>query len=80
MGVWIAFLIDRVMCHLPERAAPIGRYPFADVLARSVVPAALEDLWVGPFVGGRLCWDLNEKLAFGVGGDVGGFEIGPRSV
>jgi hypothetical protein len=47
-----------------------------DVLATSIVPAALKDLWVGPFVGGRLCWDVNQKLAFGVGGDVGGLEIG----
>ena len=35
--------------------------------------------WVEPFVGGRLTWDLNEKIAFNVRSDAGGFGIGRAS-
>jgi hypothetical protein len=35
--------------------------------------------WVEPFVGGRLIWDLNDKLALNVRGDAGGFGIGSAS-
>jgi opacity protein-like surface antigen len=35
--------------------------------------------WFEPFVGGRVVWDLNEKLAFNVRGDAGGFGIGSAS-
>jgi hypothetical protein len=35
--------------------------------------------WVEPFVGGRLIWDLNDKIAFNVRGDAGGFGIGSAS-
>ena len=35
--------------------------------------------WVEPFVGGRLIWDLNDKVALNVRGDAGGFGIGSAS-
>ena len=35
--------------------------------------------WVEPFVGGRISWDLNEKLALWFRGDIGGFGIGSAS-
>ena len=35
--------------------------------------------WVEPFVGGRLIWDLNKKIALNVRGDAGGFGIGNAS-
>ena len=35
--------------------------------------------WVEPFVGGRVVWDLNDKLAFNIRGDAGGFGIGSAS-
>jgi opacity protein-like surface antigen len=35
--------------------------------------------WVEPFVGGRLIWDLNDKIALNVRGDAGGFGIGSAS-
>jgi len=35
--------------------------------------------WVEPFVGGRLIWDLNNKIAFNVRADAGGFGIGSAS-
>ncbi len=35
--------------------------------------------WVEPFVGGRIIWDLNDKLALNVRGDAGGFGIGSAS-
>ena len=35
--------------------------------------------WVEPFVGGRVIWDLNDKLALDVRGDAGGFGIGSAS-
>jgi opacity protein-like surface antigen len=35
--------------------------------------------WVEPFVGGRVIWDLNDKLAFNIRGDAGGFGIGSAS-
>ena len=35
--------------------------------------------WVEPFVGGRLVWDLNDKIAFNVRADAGGFGIGNAS-
>jgi opacity protein-like surface antigen len=35
--------------------------------------------WVEPFIGGRLIWDLNDKLALNVRGDAGGFGIGSAS-
>jgi hypothetical protein len=35
--------------------------------------------WVESFVGGRLIWDLNEKIALNVRSDAGGFGIGSAS-
>jgi len=35
--------------------------------------------WVEPFVGGRVRWDLNDKMAIGLRGDFGGFGIGSAS-
>jgi len=35
--------------------------------------------WVDPFIGGRLRWDLNDKLAAVVRTDFGGFDIGEGS-
>ena len=35
--------------------------------------------WVEPFVGGRVIWDLNDKIAFKVRSDFGGFGIGSAS-
>jgi len=35
--------------------------------------------WVEPFIGGRLIWDLNNKIAFNVRADAGGFGIGNAS-
>jgi predicted porin len=35
--------------------------------------------WVEPFIGGRLIWDLNNKIALNVRGDAGGFGIGSAS-
>jgi opacity protein-like surface antigen len=35
--------------------------------------------WVEPFVGGRILWDLNDKIAINLRGDVGGFGIGSAS-
>jgi opacity protein-like surface antigen len=35
--------------------------------------------WVEPFVGGRIVWDLNDKMAVRVRGDAGGFGIGSAS-
>ena len=35
--------------------------------------------WVDPFIGGRLKWDINEKLAANVRFDFGGFGIGEGS-
>jgi hypothetical protein len=35
--------------------------------------------WVEPFVGGRVVWDLNDRLAISVMGDAGGFGIGSAS-
>ena len=35
--------------------------------------------WVEPFIGGRLIWDLNDKIAFNVRADAGGFGIGNAS-
>lgn len=35
--------------------------------------------WVEPFVGGRLIWDLSDKIAFNVRSDAGGFGIGSAS-
>ncbi len=35
--------------------------------------------WVEPFVGGRVIWDLNDKMAFNIRGDAGGFGIGSAS-
>lgn len=35
--------------------------------------------WVDPIVGGRLRWDIDEKLAAGVRFDFGGFDIGEGS-
>ena len=35
--------------------------------------------WVEPFVGGRVIWDVNDKIAINVRGDAGGFGIGTAS-
>jgi len=35
--------------------------------------------WVEPFVGGRVIWGLNDKLAINIRGDAGGFGIGSAS-
>ncbi|MCP4262201.1 MAG: autotransporter outer membrane beta-barrel domain-containing protein [Planctomycetes bacterium] len=35
--------------------------------------------WVEPFVGGRILWDLNDKMTINVRGDFGGFGIGSAS-
>jgi hypothetical protein len=35
--------------------------------------------WVEPFVGGRVIWDLDDKLSLNARGDVGGFGIGSAS-
>jgi opacity protein-like surface antigen len=35
--------------------------------------------WVDPFIGGRLRWDIDDKLAAGVRFDFGGFDIGDGS-
>lgn len=35
--------------------------------------------WVEPFIGSRGVWDLNDKIAFNVRGDAGGFGIGSAS-
>ena len=35
--------------------------------------------WVEPFVGGRIIWDLNDKMAINIRGDAGGFGIGSAS-
>ena len=35
--------------------------------------------WVEPFVGGRILWDLNDKMAINIRGDFGGFGIGSAS-
>ena len=35
--------------------------------------------WVEPFVGGRVIWGLNDKLAINIAGDAGGFGIGSAS-
>jgi len=49
-----------------------------DVGSRGVTLGTSED-WVEPFVGGRLIWDLNKKIALNVRGDAGGFGIGSAS-
>jgi hypothetical protein len=41
-------------------------------------PGGSED-WVEPFVGGRVILDLNDKFAFNIRGDAGGFGIGSAS-
>jgi len=35
--------------------------------------------WVEPFVGGRILWEVGEKVTAGIRGDVGGFGIGSAS-
>ena len=35
--------------------------------------------WIEPFVGGRILWELNDKMAINVRGNVGGFGIGSAS-
>ena len=35
--------------------------------------------WIEPFIGGRIIWDLNDKMAINVRGDAGGFGIGSAS-
>jgi len=35
--------------------------------------------WVEPFIGGRIIWDLNDKMAINVRADAGGFGIGSAS-
>ena len=35
--------------------------------------------WVEPFIGGRLIWDLNKRIALNFRGDAGGFGIGSAS-
>ena len=35
--------------------------------------------WIEPFIGSRIRWDLNDKLAINVRGDAGGFGIGSAS-
>jgi hypothetical protein len=49
-----------------------------DVGSQGTTLGGSED-WVEPFIGGRLRWDLNDKLAFSVRGDAGGFGIGSAS-
>ena len=41
--------------------------------------AGTSEDWVEPFIGGRLIWDLNNKIAFNVRADAGGFGIGNAS-
>jgi hypothetical protein len=35
--------------------------------------------WVEPFVGGRILWEISEKVSAGIRGDIGGFGIGSAS-
>lgn len=49
-----------------------------DIGSRGATLGGSED-WVEPFVGGRIRWDLNDKLAFSFRGDAGGFGIGSAS-
>ena len=49
-----------------------------DVGSKGATLGGSED-WVEPFIGGRVRWDLNDKLAFIVRGDAGGFGIGSAS-
>lgn len=35
--------------------------------------------WVEPFIGGRILWEVGEKVTAGIRGDVGGFGIGSAS-
>jgi opacity protein-like surface antigen len=51
--------------------------PLADIVSGRKFSRAEE--WFEPFVGGRLRWDLNDKLAAGVRTDFGGFDIGEGS-
>jgi opacity protein-like surface antigen len=50
----------------------------AGVGSRGTTLGRSED-WVEPFVGGRIRWDLNDKLAMDIRGDAGGFGIGSAS-
>ena len=50
----------------------------AGVGSRGATLGGSED-WVEPFVGGRIHWDLNDKLALDFRGDAGGFGIGSAS-
>ena len=38
-----------------------------------------DEEWVEPFFGGRVRWDITDKLAAAVRGDIGGFGIGSAS-
>jgi hypothetical protein len=51
--------------------------PLADIVAGRKFGRREE--WVEPIVGGRLRWDLNNKLAAAVRFDFGGFDIGEGS-
>jgi opacity protein-like surface antigen len=51
--------------------------PLADIISGRKFSRAEE--WFEPFVGGRLRWDINEKLAVAVRTDFGGFGIGEGS-
>jgi opacity protein-like surface antigen len=35
--------------------------------------------WVEPFIGGRILWELNNKIAINIRGDAGGFGVGSAS-
>jgi len=50
----------------------------AGIGSRGATLGRSED-WVEPFVGGRVIWDLNNKLALNARGDAGGFGIGSAS-
>ncbi len=51
--------------------------PLADIISGRNFTKRKE--WVDPIIGGRLRWDLNEKLAATVRFDFGGFDIGEGS-
>ncbi len=49
--------------------------PLSDIIAVGRTFRGRQE-WVDPIVGGRLKWDIDEKLAAGVRFDFGGFDIG----
>jgi opacity protein-like surface antigen len=64
--------------NLGEQIDVVNGGPLSDVVSIGRTFRRREE-WVEPVVGGRLRWDLNDKLAAGVRADFGGFDIGNGS-